>query len=58
MLGDNDSVANSSMTHQGKIHKRHAALSFRRVREAISAKIVSCQLISGNVNLADILIKD
>ena len=54
MFVDNDSVLNSSMTPQGKIHKRHVALSFHRVREAIAANIISYQFISGKINPADI----
>ena len=57
MLGCNDSVVNSSMTPFWKIHKRHAALSFHRVREAIATKIISCQFIDGKTNPADILSK-
>ena len=57
MFGDNDSVVNSSMTPQGKIHKMHAFLSFNRFREDIAAKIISYQFISGKINFADILSK-
>jgi hypothetical protein len=35
MFGDNESVVNSSMNLDAKLHKRHTALSFHRVREAI-----------------------
>ena len=57
MFGDNDRVVNGSVTSQGNIHKRHVALSFRRVREAIAAKIISYQFIGGKINPADILSK-
>ena len=57
IFGDNDSVFNSSVTPQGNIHKRHVALSFHRVREAIAANIVSYQLINVKINPADILSK-
>ena len=57
MFGDNGSVFNISMTPFGKIHKRHVALSFHRVREAIAAKIISYQFINGKINPADILSK-
>ena len=40
MFVENDSVVNSSMTSQGKIHKRYVALSFHRVRESIVDKII------------------
>ena len=58
MFGENDSVINSTMTPSGKIHKRHVALSFHRVREAIAAKIISYQFINSEINPADILSKD
>ena len=57
MFGDNKSVVDSSMNLHGKIHKRHVALSFYRVRESIAAKIVSYHFIDGKDNPADILSK-
>ena len=45
------------MTPHGKIHKRHVALSFHRVREAIAAKIISYHFIDGKDNPADVLSK-
>ena len=57
MFGDNDSVVNSSMIPQGKIHKWHVALSFHRIRESIAANVVFYQFISGNINPEDILSK-
>ena len=57
MFGDNDSIVNSKMTSQGKIHKRHLALSFHRVREAMSAKIISYHFINGKINPACVLSK-
>ena len=56
-LGDNDAVVNGSVTPHTKKHKRHAALSFHRVREAIAAKIVLYNFIRGVANPADILSK-
>ena len=43
-------------THR-KRHKRHAALSFHRVRESIAAKIISYHFIEGKHNPADVLSK-
>ena len=57
MFGDNATVVNGSTTPHAKIHKRHVALSFHRVREAIAAKIVSYYFIKGTLNPADILSK-
>ena len=55
MLGHNDRSVNVSVTPQRKIHKRHAALSFHRVKEAIAAKIISYQFIDGKTNPAYVL---
>jgi hypothetical protein len=40
MFGDNKSVVDSSTKIHSKLHKRHTALSFHRVREAVAAKVV------------------
>ena len=57
MFGDNSSVVDSSMTPHAKIHERHVALSFHRVREAIAAKIIGYYFVPGEINPADILSK-
>ena len=57
MFGDNESVVNSSAQPHAKLHKRHTALSFHRVREAIAAGIVGFFHIPGDSNPADILSK-
>ena len=57
MFGDNKSVVDSSMTPNGKLHKRHIALSFHRVRESIAAGIVNYLFIDGKHNPADALSK-
>jgi hypothetical protein len=57
MFGDNESVVNSSAQPHAKLHKRHTALSFHRVREAIAADIVGFFHIPGECNPADILSK-
>ena len=53
MFGDDKSAVDSSMTPSGKIHKRHAALLFHRVRESIASGIVTYQFIEANHNLED-----
>jgi hypothetical protein len=58
IFGENDLVVNSSMTPHAKLHKRHNALSFHRVREAISAKIIGFYHIASESNVADILSKN
>jgi len=57
MFGDNKSVVDSSITPHAKLHKRHMALSFHRVREAITVKIIAFYHIVGETNPADILSK-
>ena len=57
MFGDNRSVIDSSTVPHAKLHKRHTALSFHRVREAIASKIVSFIFIPGKINPADIMSK-
>ena len=39
------------------MYKRHVALSFHRVREAIAAKIIDYHFINDEINPADILCK-
>ena len=57
MFGDNESVVNSSTTPTAKLHKRHTALAFHRVREAIASKFLEYHFIPGADNPADILSK-
>ena len=57
MFGDNESVVNSSTRVHAKLHKRHTALSFHRVREAIASKYIDFNYIPGAINPADILSK-
>lgn len=57
LFGDNRSVVDSSFCPHAKLHKRHTALSFHRVREAVAAKVINFQHIAGALNPADILSK-
>jgi hypothetical protein len=58
MFGDNESVVNSSSTPHAKLHKRHNALSFHRVREAIAAGIIVYHhTIRSECNPSDMLSK-
>ena len=57
MFGDNESVVNSSEHIHARLHKRHNALSFHRVRESIAASICRFHHIPGKINPADILSK-
>jgi hypothetical protein len=57
MFGDNESVVGSATKLDAKLHKRHNALSFHRVQEAIVAKFLAFFHIPGKRNLADVLSK-
>jgi hypothetical protein len=57
MFGENKSVVDSSMQVDAKLHKRHAILSFHRVRECIASKMIGLYFIPGDLNPADILSK-
>ena len=57
MFGDNESVVNSASILHAKLHKRHTALSFHRVREAVASKYVGFYFLPGTSNPADILSK-
>ena len=57
VFGDNQSVVNSFTITHWKLHERHTALSYNRVREAIAAKINAFIYIPVKINPADILSK-
>ena len=57
MFGDNESVVTSASIPHSSLNKRHNALSYHRVREAIAAKILAFLHIKGTTNPADILSK-
>jgi len=57
MCGDNQSVVNTGSVPQGKLHKRHNALSYHKTREAVAAGITRFYHIDGKVNPADIMSK-
>ncbi len=57
MFGDNESVVNSSSVPHSKLHKRHTALSFHHVREAVASKYVGFYFLPCADNPADVLSK-
>jgi hypothetical protein len=57
MFGDNESVVNSASLPHARLHKRHTALSYHRVREAIAAGILLFYHVRSERNPADILSK-
>lgn len=56
-FGDNETVCNASSIPHSKLHKRHNALSYHRVREAVAAGIMVFTHIPGETNPSDILSK-
>jgi hypothetical protein len=57
MFGDNESVITSSTIPHSSLNKRHNALSYHRVREAIASDVLWFFHISGKMNPADVLTK-
>ena len=57
MFGDNLAAINSFRIPDDTLKRRHNALSYHRVREAIAAKIIKFIHIDGNKNPTDILTK-
>ena len=57
MFGDNELVPNSASIPHVKLHKRHIALLFHRVRDAIAAGVMAFKFLVGKDNPADILLK-
>jgi hypothetical protein len=57
LLGDNQSVVTSSTIPQSVMAKRHTALSYHRVRAAISTGMMYFCHVSGKENPADIMTK-
>lgn len=57
MFGDNQSVINNATIPHSALKKRHNALSYHRVREAIAAHILTFLKIDGKKNPSDVLSK-
>jgi hypothetical protein len=57
VFGDNKTVIDASSTPHAKLHKRHNALSFHCVQEAVASKYVMIFQLPGKYNPADILSK-
>jgi hypothetical protein len=57
LFGDNKSVVQSSTLMESKLHKRHNALSFHRVREAVATGYICFTYLYGELNPADIVSK-
>ncbi len=57
LFGDNESVIKSSTVPHSRLNKRHNALAYHRVREAIASNMMVFHHIGSEMNLADILSK-
>jgi hypothetical protein len=57
LFGDNESVVTSSTIPHSTLMKRHNALAYHRVREAIAAKVLHFLHMDGKQNPADVLTK-
>ena len=57
VYGDNKSVCTSVSTPESTLQKKHNAVCFHRVREAIAMKMIRVCWIDGNYNLADLFTK-
>lgn len=57
MMGDNQSVVTSSTIPHSQLSKRWCALSYHRVREAISSKVLYFCKVCGKQNPADVMTK-
>ena len=57
MFGDNFGVIQSAEIPEGELKKKHIAISYHYVREAIAAKIVNAGWCRTDENFADILTK-
>ena len=57
VFGDNSSVITSGTIPHSQLSKRHNALAYHRVREAIAARIIAMYHIPGDMNPADICSK-
>jgi Phosphoglucose isomerase len=57
LFGDNQSVITSSTIPHSNLNKCHNALSYHRVREAISAKVMYFIHIDGKLNPSDVMTK-
>jgi hypothetical protein len=57
MFGDNQSVVTNATIPHSQLCKRHLALAYHKVREAIASKMLNFYHIDGTKNPADIMSK-
>jgi hypothetical protein len=57
LFGDNFGVIQSAEIPDGELKKKHIAISYHYVREAIAARIVNAHWCRSHENFADVLTK-
>ena len=57
LFGDNFGVIQSAVIPEGKLKKKHIAMSYHYVREAIAARIVNAHWCRSDENFVDICTK-
>ena len=57
MLGDNMSVVLNTSVPSSVLKKKHNAIAYHRVREAIAAKVMRFAYVKSKDNVSDILTK-
>jgi hypothetical protein len=57
MLGDNMSVVLNTTVPSSVLNKKHNAIAFHHVREAIAARIMRFAYIKSEENVSDVLTK-
>ena len=57
MLGDNMSVVLNTTIPSSQLKKKHNAIAYHRVREAIAGKVIKFAHIPSTENIADIMTK-
>jgi hypothetical protein len=57
VFGDNSSVITNATVPSSTLKKKHNAICYHRVREAVAAKVIRIAYIPTDRNLADILTK-
>ena len=57
LLVDNEAVVKNTLLPSSTLKKKHNAIAYHKVREAVAAGIVKVAHVNGEVNMADILTK-
>ena len=57
LFGDNKSVVTNMTLPSSQLKKRHNAIAYHFIREAVAAGVLQFIHITGNINIADVLTK-